>query len=642
MSAEETEPKVEDQIVAVAKAPSPMSSPKTKDEAPIEDTRKDTQEGNTSPKNAAWEDQQRVIEELLQTEGSYLADLRRLRQLFLEPLSKDNDLLSREDFSIIFSNVRAIADVHENLFRDLSVAVMACCTQRSTKQLTQVFCNAAEQLGVYSVFCGNSQYSTPALEKCRKKYPKFEKFVAEAEKSGQRLESFLIKPVQRLCRYPLLFTALLGKMPKTDPERADVEKTLEALQQVANDVNEFSRKMESANKIFELTRKLSGLEERLNTHGRLLIAERVVNAVFPGEKREVIHLALFNDMILFARIRNKKKLQFRCKMPFESTSIMVTPQAGATDWPMIFTCNAKGNVSEVTVFEASDRDRNTFLSGLQQHCKPPPTIVNTSGGNSTARRRDRSKSASQIFPPMTARTLSNALPSLMIPEEASEDDASMPPLTRRGAPQAFGFSDFVPPSASATGSPQQSRDPTDYPDALAPKGLSVDLKAARRRSLPADFRASPRLADEQQKKKEAFLQFVISSKKSHAEAPSAPQSNSESAAPLSAKSFGDYGTPSASLSSVDFSVSKFDAAEYSSSSSSASNESDAYDSKPASPKEDLSEVERLRLDVSRLSSKLVDAEKKILELTSALALMDSAMNAVRGYWQHPASATGRM
>jgi hypothetical protein len=444
-----------------------------------------------------------------------------------------------------------------------------------------------------------------------------------------------------LCRYPLLFTALLAKMPKTDPERPEVEKALEALQQVANDVNEFSRKMESANKIFELTRKLGGFEERLNSNGRLLIAERVVSAVCPGEKREPVHLALFNDMILFARIRNKKKLQFKCKMPFDSTSIMVTPQAGAADWPMIFTCNAKGNISEVTVFEASDRDRITFLSGLQQHCKPTPTIVNTSGGNSTARRRDRSKSASQLLAPMTARTLSSALPSLSIPEGQNEDDASMPPLTRRGAPQSFDFSDFVPPASTASGITQHSSDPTDYPDALAPKGMSVDLKAARRRSLPADFRASPRLIDEQQKKKEAFLQFVISSKKTHTENSNVPQSTSEPSQPLSAKSFGDYGTPSANLSSIDFTMTKIDTIDYTSGSSASSNDSDVFDSKPSSPKENLSEVESLRMDVSRLSSKLVDAEKRILELTSALALMDSAMSAVRGYW-HPASATGHM
>jgi hypothetical protein len=44
-----------------------------------------------------------IMDEFLQTETTYLYDLKSLKKLYLDPLSKDPELLPKDDFNVIFS-----------------------------------------------------------------------------------------------------------------------------------------------------------------------------------------------------------------------------------------------------------------------------------------------------------------------------------------------------------------------------------------------------------------------------------------------------------------------------------------------------------------------------------------------------------
>lgn len=55
----------------------------------------------------------KILEEFLQTETSYLADLNSLKKLYTDPLMREPDILPREEFNVIFS-VR-FAESHSSL-----------------------------------------------------------------------------------------------------------------------------------------------------------------------------------------------------------------------------------------------------------------------------------------------------------------------------------------------------------------------------------------------------------------------------------------------------------------------------------------------------------------------------------------------
>ena len=62
------------------------------------------------------------------------------------------------------------------------------------------------------------------------------------ESLSWELQSLLIKPVQRVLKYPLLLEKLLKATPQSHPEHRKLMQALEAAQQVAQDINEFKRR----------------------------------------------------------------------------------------------------------------------------------------------------------------------------------------------------------------------------------------------------------------------------------------------------------------------------------------------------------------------------------------------------------------
>lgn len=56
------------------------------------------------------------------------------------------------------------------------------------------------------------------------------------------LGSFLIKPVQRVMRYPLLLMELLGAMPEKHPDRPQLTEALQAVKEINVNINEYKRR----------------------------------------------------------------------------------------------------------------------------------------------------------------------------------------------------------------------------------------------------------------------------------------------------------------------------------------------------------------------------------------------------------------
>lgn len=59
------------------------------------------------------------------------------------------------------------------------------------------------------------------------------------------LNAFLIKPVQRVCKYPLLLKELLKNTPETHPDYADLNEAHEAMQNSCLKLNERKREVEN-------------------------------------------------------------------------------------------------------------------------------------------------------------------------------------------------------------------------------------------------------------------------------------------------------------------------------------------------------------------------------------------------------------
>ena len=58
-------------------------------------------------------------------------------------------------------------------------------------------------------YCGNYSKAIATVKRCKEENPDFEKVLSQKSQEHGTLESYLIKPVQRLTKYPLFFNELL-------------------------------------------------------------------------------------------------------------------------------------------------------------------------------------------------------------------------------------------------------------------------------------------------------------------------------------------------------------------------------------------------------------------------------------------------
>ena len=66
------------------------------------------------------------------------------------------------------------------------------------------------------------------------------------------LESYLIKPIQRICKYPLLLREVLKKTPETHPDFKDANDALEKIEAVITIVNNRTQHLDQSQKLLLL------------------------------------------------------------------------------------------------------------------------------------------------------------------------------------------------------------------------------------------------------------------------------------------------------------------------------------------------------------------------------------------------------
>ncbi|KAM4636492.1 dynamin-binding protein isoform 2-T2 [Discoglossus pictus] len=184
----------------------------------------------------------KVIEELLQTERDYLRDLETCVERIMVPLQAKP--MVNVDFDVLFGNILSVVDISKKFLLSLE----------SSDSVGLVFLDHRTELeNVYKEYCQNHE-ETLALLETYEKDEKFQKHLLdcmEIIKSLYRewgctnyinLGSFLIKPVQRIMRYPLLLMELLSATPESHPDKALLKEAMVAIREINVNINEYKRR----------------------------------------------------------------------------------------------------------------------------------------------------------------------------------------------------------------------------------------------------------------------------------------------------------------------------------------------------------------------------------------------------------------
>ncbi|XP_028331612.1 dynamin-binding protein isoform X3 [Gouania willdenowi] len=218
------------------------SEPKPLDSDPALDVTPSPCTGTEDPEQRMLEKRSKVIEELLQTEKDYIKDLQMCVDEIVEPLQKKQ--VKNVDFDGLFGNIGTVIDLSERLFESL----------QETDSIGKVFVDYKVELEeVYKIYCQNHDDAISLLES----YEKDESIQRHVLECLERLRaiyrewgktnyinlgSFLIKPVQRVMRYPLLLMELLGATPEGHHDRPQLSKAVLAVKEINGNINEYKRR----------------------------------------------------------------------------------------------------------------------------------------------------------------------------------------------------------------------------------------------------------------------------------------------------------------------------------------------------------------------------------------------------------------
>eukprot|EP01130_Rhizamoeba_saxonica_P004282 TRINITY_DN1751_c0_g1_i2.p1 TRINITY_DN1751_c0_g1~~TRINITY_DN1751_c0_g1_i2.p1 ORF type:complete len:454 (-),score=71.96 TRINITY_DN1751_c0_g1_i2:56-1417(-) len=286
------------------------------------------------PEASIYAQRARVLAELCTTEFDYVKDLKFMIRVFLLPLQFD-DYIQQSEVVAIFSNVEALVEFNETLYKQMSATlnfsqgVINDPQEFGRKELGRVFLALADFLKIYVMYCMNHVSSLEVHAACMKKYKAYNAFVKDAQENqcnGLLIKDYLIKPVQRLCKYPLLFRELLASTPESHPDYAVVKKTLEKVNEVTAQVNQHAANRDNMLSLSYFDENVTGYGSRMVEFlSRSLIIDEILsvsqvvkNKVPKGQDR---HVYLFNDVIIFTK-PSKKKEVFKDEMPIDSSTIV--------------------------------------------------------------------------------------------------------------------------------------------------------------------------------------------------------------------------------------------------------------------------------------------------------------------------------
>ncbi|XP_012710591.2 dynamin-binding protein isoform X3 [Fundulus heteroclitus] len=217
------------------------SQPKHLDSAPVSEEAPAAGTGPEDPEQRMLEKRSKVIDELLHTEEDYINDLQMCIDEIILPLREKK---LKVDFEGLFGNISSVIDLSERLLAGL----------QDTDSIGGVFLNLRAELEeVYKLYCQNHDDAISLLETYEKDdsiqrhvlecLERLRAIYREQDKANYiNLGSFLIKPVQRVMRYPLLLTELLGATPDSHHDRLQLTNAVQAIKQINVNINEYKRR----------------------------------------------------------------------------------------------------------------------------------------------------------------------------------------------------------------------------------------------------------------------------------------------------------------------------------------------------------------------------------------------------------------
>lgn len=265
------------------------------------------------------------------------------------------EIISADTSHLLFANLNALVDFQR---RFLIAVETTCALPASNQRIGLVFTNLEEAFSVYEPFCSNYTY---AAELVIEETPKLKKLEALVEPTYE-LPSLLIKPIQRICKYPLLLRELLKFSNKDDPYYDEMEAGEASIKRVTDRVNETRRRQENEIVVMELERRVEDWKgHSVASFGALLLEDTFL--VMKGDMEREYRVYLFERILLCCKesipIKKNSKSMSITKKPKKRASLQLKGRIFINNVSDIVPLS-KGSMHTLQVYWKGDQDQEYF------------------------------------------------------------------------------------------------------------------------------------------------------------------------------------------------------------------------------------------------------------------------------------------
>ncbi|KAI0044289.1 hypothetical protein FA95DRAFT_1497317 [Auriscalpium vulgare] len=272
---------------------------------------------------------QEAIFELIATEAAYVRDLQLIVEIFYSSMIS---LLEPKAITVIFANVEDLLLTNTTFLSSLEERQRSC--RLYIDQIGDILDKHMINMRVYGEYCVNQGPAIKVLQTLRDQKPELASHLQKLREDpvvrSLDLSSYLLVPMQRITRYPLLIKQILH-YTEPDQDRAQTERALRTAEKTLGTINESIRDQEGRARLRVLSQNLWIGQGRLDLTAptrsqgdRKLLKEGLLSKAKSGRK---LRAFLCND--IFVLTDEQAKTLYR--MPIPLSEIRVADVSGGRD-----------------------------------------------------------------------------------------------------------------------------------------------------------------------------------------------------------------------------------------------------------------------------------------------------------------------
>ncbi|XP_067269247.1 rho guanine nucleotide exchange factor 16 [Pseudorasbora parva] len=318
---------------------------------------------------------QEAIFEIITSEFSYQHSLSILVRHFKESAELKKTMTATE-YHHLFSNISVIQEVSKRFFEDLEKRHQKYPVIQDISDIVQN--HATHHFEPYIVYCSNETFQQRTLQKLLSSNNAFRETLKQIESSeecgGLPMISFLILPMQRVTRLPLLMDTVCQKTSDKKAEYFLSRWALKAISKLVKNCNDGARRMERTEQMYTIQKQMEfgkikpfplvSSSRWLKKSGELAAYTDDLSIFRKAFSYKSYYLFLFNDVLIVTKKKSEESYVVLDYATVEKVEVEEEMTDSKLSLKLLMNPNSEGRCEQMIFVAESKLDRARWVTAL--------------------------------------------------------------------------------------------------------------------------------------------------------------------------------------------------------------------------------------------------------------------------------------